>query len=284
MRKIFVTAANRCFFPGAEALLKGALRHHPDVPRFCYVAAEEQDEARGRFGQLAEILVAPRPVVGIPEAMQCYVPKLFAPTLDADVMAYVDSDAILCRPIPELWEVPPGKVNVVRDGAPNVIQSVPPTLRPAFAACYPDQLDIPCFNGGVWALRCSEFRDLVERYEAELARVRFPEYHPILDQPMLNVMWQARVNWLPFRCNVNNLFDHRIPRDAKIVHFTGGQCKPWDPKYPRHEPQYYWWLKYGLNERDPIRLALAKLRVWVTTPKRLIGRRFRRWQAARAAL
>ena len=278
-----VTAANRRFFPGVLAMLRSAARHHPDIPRWCYVGPDEVAEARELFGDLAEIITAPRAIAGIPAESQVFVPKLFAPTLPVDVIAYVDADAIFCRPAPELWQVEPGKVNVIKDGAPNVLESVPPPLRPQFAAVYADFCKLPCFNGGVWAMRTAEFRDLPERYEEAIAKVRFDSYHPVLDQPVLNAMWQPNVNWLPIQFNVNNLFDHAIPADARIVHFTGGKCKPWDDRYPRHEPQYYWWLRHGLNEQRALRLIAAKARVWIITPKRLIGRQYRRWQEKQAA-
>jgi hypothetical protein len=273
--RALLTAANRAFFPGAKAMLTGAARHHPDIPRWCLVPAEELGEARALFGHLARVETAPRPVAGIPDAMQICVAKLFAPMLPAEVVAYIDADAILCRSAPELWNVPVGQWNAIEDKSQNVLATVPRSMRPEFSAQFPDLLMKKAFNGGVWALRTAEWRDLPERYERALVAGAYHTYHPVFDQPMLNALIQPCVHWLPFTFNVNNLFDHTIPRDARIVHYTGGQAKPWDSRYPRHEPQYYWWLRHGLNEARPAKLFAAKLLILALTPKRVLSNALR---------
>ncbi len=275
MTRALLTAANRAFFPGAKAMLAGACRHHPEIPRWCLVPAEELAEARTLFGHLAQIEAAPRALAGIPDTMQICVAKLFAPSLPAEVVAYIDADAVLCRPAPELWEVPKGQWNAIEDKSQNVLATVPRSMREEFSAQFPDLLTKKAFNGGVWALRPADWHDLPERYERALAAGGYRTYHPVFDQPMLNALIQPHVRWLPFAFNVNNLFDHAIPRDARIVHYTGGQAKPWDPRYPRHEPQYYHWLRHGLNETRPAKLLAARLRILAFTPKRVLSNALR---------
>jgi hypothetical protein len=269
------TACDRAFFPGAEALLAGSSRFHPEVPRFCMVPPSQVEEARGRFGQLAEIIPPPRDLAGIPPEMQPSIYRLFVVSLPYDTVAYVDSDAIFCAPAPELWVTESGKWNVIKDGAQSVAATVPEIMLADYARQFPEIVAKKCFNSGVFALRPSEWRDLPEQFERTLAAGGYRIYHPIFDQAMLNGIIQPRVTWLPFAFNVHNLFDRDIPRDARVIHYAAGVCKPWDPRYPRHEPQYHYWLKYGLNETRAWPLLKSRLLVAAITPKRLLGRAIR---------
>ncbi len=282
--RAFFTACNRAFFPGAAALLAGAARHHPDVPRFCMVGAEDFAEAKVRLGALAEIITPPRALRGIPAEMQVGIYKLFAVTLPFDRVAYVDADAILCRPAPELWETLPGKWNVVQDGSQILAHTVPRVMKAEYERQFPGMGQRKAFNGGMLALAPAEWRDLPEAYERTLAAGGYRTYHPIFDQAMMNAMIQPHVQWLPFSFNVHNLFDRRIPRDARIIHYAGGACKPWDARYPRHEPQYHYWLRHGLNETRPWPLLRSWLRVAAVTPKRLVGRTIRQWKERRGGV
>ncbi len=269
------TACNRAFFPGAEALLAGSARFHAEIPRFCMVPAEEVAEARGRFGQLAEIVPPPRALAGIPAEMQVSIYKLFAVKLPFECVAYVDADAIFCAPAFELWETEAGKWNAIQDGARSLASTIPEVMVAEFTRQFPGLGQGKAFNGGVFALRTAEWRNLPERYEELLAAGGYRTYHPIFDQAMMNAMVQPRVKWLPSAFNVHNLFDREIPGDARVIHYAAGMCKPWDPRYPRHEPQYHYWLKYGLNETRPWPLLKSRLLVAVITPKRLLGRMLR---------
>jgi len=275
MSRALFTACNRGFFTGAEALLAGSARFHPEIPRFCMVPQAEVAEARGRLGQLAEIITPPRELRGIPPEMLLPTYKLFTVTLPFETVAYVDADAIFCAPAPELWEIEAGKWNVVQDGAQSLACTIPGIMMAEFARQFPGVGEKKGFNSGVFALRPAEWRHLPEEYEQAFAAGGYRTYHPIFDQALLNAMIQPRVKWLPFAFNVHNLFDCDIPRDVRIIHYAGGVCKPWDPRYPRHEPQYHYWLKYGLNESRAWPLLKSRLLVAVITPKRLLGRALR---------
>ena len=281
MSRALFTSCNRAFFPGVEALLAGSARFHPEIPRFCMVPQEELAEARGRFGQLAEILPPPRALAGIPPEMQVSIYKLFAVTLPFEDVAYVDADAIFCAPAPELWETEAGKWNAIQDGARSLAATVPEIMMAEFTRQFPGMGEKKALNSGVFALRPAEWRDLPEQYERLLAAGGYRTYHPIFDQAMLSAMIPPRVKWLPFSFNVHNLFDREIPRDARVIHYAGGECKPWDPRYPRHEPQYHYWLKYGLNETRAWPLLKSRLLVAAITPKRLLGRTIRHWRERR---
>ena len=281
MTRALFTACNRPFFPGAKALLATAMRMHPDVARICMVPAEDEHNARASFGSLAEIIVPPRARAGIPPEMQVSIYKLFAVTLPFDGVAYVDSDAIFCAPAPELWETEPGKWNAIQDGAQTIMNTIPVRLWEAYLGQFPEMRTKKAFNGGVFALRPAEWHNLPEEYERVLAAGNYPFYHPILDQALMNAMIQPRIKWLPFAFNVHNLFDRRIPRDARIIHYAAGFCKPWDARYPRHEPQYHYWLRHGVGETRLWPLLKSRLLIAAVTPKRLIGRAIRHWKERR---
>jgi len=281
MTRALFTACNRAFFPGAEALLAGSARFHPDIPRFCMVPQEELAEARARFGQLAKIIPPPRALAGIPLEMQVSIFKLFAVALPFETVAYVDADAIFCAPAPELWETGPGLWNAIQDGARSLAATVPEVMAAEFARQFPGMGEKKAFNGGVFALKPAEWRDLPEQYERVLAAGGYRTYHPIFDQALMNAMIQPRVKWLPFAFNVHNLFDRNIPRGARVIHYAAGACKPWDSRYPRHEPQYHYWLKYGLNETRRWPLLKSRVMVAAITPKRLLGRAIRHWKERR---
>lgn len=279
MKKALFTTTDKKFFPGARALMESAKRHHPDVERWCMVPEADFKEAEQALGDIAKIVLPPRRIEGVPDRMQVIVQKLFAAQIPADVVAYVDSDAFFCRPAPELWEVERGKINVVIDNAKSIVSMVkgPDILRERFLRQFPEVSMKRGFNSGVWAFYPEDFPDIPERFERALAEGGYEIYDPIFDQPLLNGLLFDKVRWLSFKFNVSSLFDNHIPADARIVHFTGGVCKPWDPRYPRHEPQYYYWLRHGLNETCKGKLLAAKLRILLVTPKRLIGPRIKRW-------
>ncbi|MEI8140548.1 MAG: hypothetical protein WCI03_11865 [bacterium] len=53
--RALVTSCNKLFAPGAEALLRSAVRFHPDIERYCYVPQDELDELRKLLGSLAHV-------------------------------------------------------------------------------------------------------------------------------------------------------------------------------------------------------------------------------------
>ncbi|MEO2089894.1 MAG: hypothetical protein ABGY75_10410, partial [Gemmataceae bacterium] len=71
--------------------------------------------------------------------------------------------------------------------------------------------------------------------------------------------------------NAHHVFDYAIPRDVRLVHFTNVP-KPWMANYPKHEPAYYYWLRYGTGEERFWPLFKTKLRIWARTPRRLLSR------------
>ncbi|MBA4067324.1 MAG: hypothetical protein C0501_27170 [Isosphaera sp.] len=280
--RALLTGGDLAYLPGIEALLRGARRHHPEVRRYCMAPAAEVPEMAGRLGDLAEVLAPPRKVACIPDEFKGLDYRLLVPEFPEDVVAWVDGDVVFRRPAPELWDVPPGRVNAVADNALTVLNWVPPDLKDRFRRRWPEVADRRGFNAGIFALRPADWPDLAGRFEAAFAEAGVARFPWLFDQPLLSVLMLDRVNWLPFAFNANFFYDHRIPADTRLLHFLYSP-KPWMPGFPRHEPAYYEWVRHGLGEGRWGRLLAVKLRIWLRTPRRLLARRIRGWMPPRAA-
>jgi lipopolysaccharide biosynthesis glycosyltransferase len=261
------------FAPGAEALLRSAARFHPDIQRFCYVPQEELEELRARLGSLARVEACPEVIRGIPAKNMVNVGRLFVTVPVVDVAAYIDADALICAPCERLWEVAPGRVNAAADSAICVANNLSDANRHFFVEKYPQVALHKGVNAGVFALRRKDWPDLAVSFERIMVEGRY-RYDTILDQPILNVVFAGRIDFLPFEYNAHGLWDNRMPKDVKIIHYTG-RCKPWMDGFPRHEPSYWHWLKYGqLDVREGL-LACIKLWIIANWPRRAASRYLR---------
>lgn len=269
MVRALVTSADAAFFPGVVALLRSVRRFHPDVKRFCFVPAENFARAKTEFGELAEVLVPPRALSGVPEKSQIGVSRVFSVTVPADTVVYVDADACFCRPAPELWEVEAGKINAVADVSDAVFHNVPRDLQPRFKEQFPERYSWRGFNAGVLGLRPMDWPELPAEFERVLRSGCYEYYPAIFDQPLLNMLLLPNVRWLPYQFNAHVLFCNRIPPDVRIVHFTGS-TKPWMPGFPQHEPAYYHWVHSGLMETRPEVLRHIRKRILLRTPRRVL--------------
>lgn len=271
-----VTGCNAAYLPGAEALLRSAERFHPDVRRYCYVPAEDAEFAAQRLAGLAAVVTPPK-LRGVPDAIQIACARVFVTTLSEDAVVWIDSDALLCRPAPELWDVEPGRVNVVQNVAGHRIpDNLSPESRAAFAARFPEMVEERGFNSGVFGLRPADWADLPKRFEeasTALDYVHRPGH--ALDQTLLNALILPHVRYLDRVFNASSLFDLPIPSGVRVVHFTSSP-KPWMAAFPRHEPAYYYWLRYGALEQGVWPLLKARTRIWLRTPQRVIARTVRR--------
>ncbi len=272
--KAILTAANERFFPGAEALLKGFARHHPEAQRFIGVPECDYEAACVRFKGLATVLKPERIVEGIPLESQNKLTRLRMIDLPVDVAAYVDADAVLCRPCHRLWAVPDGTVNAVRGQAYCLLNNIAPRLHQWFLARYRHIVLARGFNSGVLALRPSDWRDLPSQFEKLLNEMGGYRPGELLDQPILNILLYGKINWLPRIYNATGSFDYTLPWNARIIHFTG-DIKPWMPGFSRYEPAYYVWLRHGRCETDRMVLAKALLRIVLRSPVRLVKRYLR---------
>lgn len=280
-RRAFCTACNVKFLPGAKALLAGVRRHHPEVARYCFMPVAELEAGQRELGDLATVLAPPRAIAGVPERGQIGVSRIFMITLPADVVAYADADAVLCRPAPQLWEVPPGKLAAVTDAAKQIATVMYHAMRPRFYWQFPEIAALPGFNSGVMALRPAGFQWLPEAYERVIREGRYfedfwskSESIRSVDQPFFNAVLLPYFHELPWEYNVHCLFDNPIPEDSVIVHFTG-RTKPWAENFPRHEPQYLWWARHGLNQSESD-LAAARRYILLRTPRRWLAQTLRK--------
>jgi lipopolysaccharide biosynthesis glycosyltransferase len=273
--RAIVTGCNAAYFVGAQALLSSARRHHPDVRRYCFVPPEDLVRAQGELSGLADI-IAPPQLKGVPADIQIACARVFVTTLPEDVVVWVDSDAVLCCPAPELWEVKPGQVNVVKNVEGHKISdNLPPDVRPKFLQKFPDVAESQGFNSGVFGLRPTDWADLPKRFEdGAVALVYKHRSGHALDQTLLNALILPNVNYLDRVFNASSLFDLPVPSGVRVVHFTSSP-KPWMGSFPRHEPAYYYWLRYGVGEERFWPLARTKLRIWARAPQRFVGRLLR---------
>jgi lipopolysaccharide biosynthesis glycosyltransferase len=99
-----------------------------------------------------------------------------------------------------------------------------------------------------------------------------------MDQPLLNVVFADRINWLDRRYNASDLYDLGVPADVRVMHFTGPN-KPWHDDYSRIAPQYHYWLKFGCGHTG-FPLLASRLRIALWTPKRLLGQTLRKRREA----
>ncbi|MEI8140545.1 MAG: glycosyltransferase [bacterium] len=270
-KRVLVTSCDLRFAEGAEGLLRSVRHCHPEVASICYVPLREVDALVARLGLLARVEAFPVTIEGVPDRSQVTVGRLFAVVPDADAVVYADADVVFCRPAPELWDIEPGKVNAVQDTSRIISDNLAGVNRELFVRQFPEVAFQKGANSGVLGLRPQDWKDLPQRFSDALVKGGF-QYEPIIDQPMLNALFAPNFRWLPFEYNSHCLFDRRVPRNVRLVHFTGGVKKPWQPGFPKHEPAYWYWLKYGSSPR-PSRghLLLAALWIAVSTPKRKVG-------------
>jgi len=264
-----VTGCNLKFLPGAVGLLRSVENFHPDVVRFCMVPPDDLDAVRSQMGKLAEVIPPPRKMRGVPDTplLQLLAARAFISTFSVDVVAWVDSDVVFCRPAPELWQVPPGQVNAVKDFY-NLGLMVPRDIWNAYARQFNGlKPDNDGFNAGIYALRNEDWFDLGEKYEAVIAPGNFPYYPPGFDQAVLNGLFHGRVNWLSRQFNALSVYEHGLPDDVRIIHFTANP-KPWMPGYGRHNPGYLEWAQYG-EQASSIRAGWLRMYYSVNAPRRL---------------
>jgi len=272
--RALVTSCNKLFASGAEALLRSAARFHPDIQRYCYVPQKELEELRCRLGPLTRVEACPEVIQGIPKENMANVGRLFVTVPDVDVAAYIDADALICAPCERLWEVAPGRVNAVADSANCVANNLSDANREYFVEKYPHVALHKGVNAGIFALRKKDWPDLAVSFEKMMVEGGY-RYDTVLDQPILNVLFSGRVNLLPFEYNAHGLWDNTLPNTVKIIHYTG-RCKPWMAGFPRHEPSYWYWLKYGRLDAGIGHLACVRLWVMANWPRRQASRWLRR--------
>ena len=274
MNKAIVTSFNLGFIAGGEAFLKSAAEFHPDVPCYSFVPADEVAEITSCVGNLTTVLPLPRKIKGVPENYQVGVGRLFAGTINADCVAYFDSDVVICSPVDEYFNIPDGMVNAVTDVFHKILDNVPGEARASFKKQFPDVWHHKGFNAGVFSFHPKDWPDLPEKFEQILEAGNYAVFPN--DQVILNAIFWGKVNFLPFSFNAHVLSTNKIPVNVHVVHFTCAE-KPWMTGFPKHEPVYYYWVRYGLQDKSKRRLLFIRLRIIIMTPRRIIMRFLRNW-------
>jgi hypothetical protein len=273
--RTLVTACNLAYAPGALGLLRSLREFHPEVRAVCLAPVDEVSDLQRELGRLAEVHPLGRHLAGVPTGLLYHLmtARMFTTAFGGASAAWVDGDIVFTAPAPELWDVPAGKVNVIGDPGYSLGEMVPEDARPKFfTPDFPFDFHSQGFNGGVFALRPSEWPDLPERFERELAVISYGYYPVYYDQPVLNRMFLRYANWLPLPFNATAVNEIGVPSDVRLLHYTNFLQKPWKPDFPRSEPAYYYWLRYGEQERGRSRLAAARLRILAGRPVRFLRR------------
>jgi hypothetical protein len=238
---------------------------------------EQAIAVQALLGDLAEVKPIPRRLQNAPNDVKVLVSwsRVFLPAIAADAVAWFDSDVIICRPAPQWWQVPPGRVNVVADRAYRIKHMVPHGMESWYFNRFKLDPESRGFNAGVFALRPGEHADLAERFEALLAEQDAAHQPFAFDQGLLNGLLLDRANWLPPEFNAHCLAECGVPRDVRVIHFTGAP-KPWAAGYDRASDGYYYWLRHGESVESPRRLAAVKLRTLAARPRRFAYKALRK--------
>jgi hypothetical protein len=249
MTRAVVTGCNLAFAPGAAAALRSCRKFHPDVARYCYAPPADVEAVRNAIGDLGTVLAPPRTLQYVPDhwKAQLMAARVFMPRLPAEVVAWIDSDAMFCAPAPELWDAKPGRVNAVKDAVYNLGRMVPREAWDGYARVFGTAPADPGFNSGVMALRSADWADLPERYEDAVLRVGYRLYPHGFDQALLNGLFRDRVDWLPRPFNAHATFELGMPDDLRILHFTDNP-KPWMPGFFTLQKAYALWLRHGVQD------------------------------------
>jgi lipopolysaccharide biosynthesis glycosyltransferase len=271
LTKACVTACDANFAIPTRNMLATLRRHHREVKSYVLTPPADVTAVEAILGDLAQILPIPRAIVGLPDKIQMYSARMFIPDLvGEDVAAWIDSDIILIGRVDELWDVPPGKVNVTADLGFRIGKMVGDQdddwVR--FAKVFPffTRQDVG-INSGVFAFRTAEWKDLLPRYEKALASVAFSRVTYLIDQIMLSAIFHSHARYLPSGFNAHGFFvDPSVgrPADLRLIHYAG-PLKPWNDNYPRNHWSYYYWEKNILG-RGRLALAGRLARIWLRAP------------------
>jgi lipopolysaccharide biosynthesis glycosyltransferase len=272
-KKAIYTCSDEKYVIGTRALLVSAANAYPDVERFCFVPEAQVEEIARKIRDIGTVLPAPRELKNVPQPRQMMAARVFGVTLPADIVLYMDSDVIVCRPGEEIWNVEGKDVRAVMDPAKEMFYNLPggePHWQ-QFRDRFPGRVGHHGINSGVFALRPEYWSDLPERFEAAIEKFSWTQVQHFADQPFLGALFLPCVKPLPFSYNAHFSFEIPIPRDVHHLHFTG--IKPWNPDFPHHERAWFFWCKYG-QEPCPghLSLALSGLWAWINTPRCFISR------------
>ena len=244
-RRALYTCSDENYVVGTRALLGSAARAYPEIDRYCFVPEAQVSILTQKLGDVCTVLAAKKKKKNVPAARQMMAGRVFGVTLPADVVVYMDSDIVICRPGEALWQVEGKDVRAVMDPGKEMFYNLHggEPYWSQFKARFPDRVGYHGINSGVFALRPMHWSHLPEQFEAAIEGFAWTEILHFTDQPFLGALFLPHVKPLPFTYNAHFSFEIPIPRRIYNMHYTG--IKPWNPAFPKHERAWSYWLKYG---------------------------------------
>ena len=261
-RRAIYTCSESNYLIGTRALLRSAARAYPDVSRFCFVPEGQVGSMTDALRDIATVLPAPRVLKNVPEERQMMAARAFGVTLPADIVLYMDSDIVVCRPGNEIWHVDGRDVRAVMDPGKEMFYNLPggEPYWSQFKCRFPDRVGFHGINSGLFSLRPAHWADLPDRFERAIEGFEWTQLRHFADQPFFGALFLPHVKPLPFSYNAHFASEIPIPRAAYNVHYTG--IKPWNPAFPKHERAWGFWLRYGA-EPEPGLLQRALTGGWI---------------------
>ncbi len=276
-KRAIYTCSDRNYLTGTRSLLRSAARVYPDVARYCFVPESDVGVMTVSLRDIATVVPAPRLLRNVPEPLQMMAARAFGVTLPADVVVYMDSDILVCRPGEELWNVEGKDVRAVMDPAKEMFYNLnggEPYWQ-QFKNRFPERVGFHGINSGVFALRPVYWNDLPERFEAAIEGFEWTQVKHFADQPFFGAIFLPHVRPLPFVYNAHFAFEIPLPRRVFNMHYTG--IKPWHPEFPHHERAWGYWLKYGLEPTPKVwQRVMANLWIGLNIPRCFCSRLFRK--------
>jgi lipopolysaccharide biosynthesis glycosyltransferase len=234
MEHCIATSCDANYFPALMALLRSLRKTNPRIPVHVFDGGLTARQARiaAKFARV----VPKKPFMTIKgRGKFSYIGdatllKFEVISLKSEKVLYLDADTVVLENLEKLFEIPEGRVGVVRE-----VNS----LRNMFRLKHRDKLaesididwDEPGFNAGIFVLRPGEWLRL--REEAVRLVERFGEevFSKSKDQQLLNIIFRKKLYDLPKRYNFAPFYDETGTREPAVLHYLT-RLKPWHYDYP----------------------------------------------------
>lgn len=192
VRKALYTCSDENYVIGTRALLRSAARAYPDVDRYCFAPESQVDALTKKIGDVGTVLPVPRKLRNVPEPRQMMAARVFGVTLPADIVVYMDSDIVVCRPGTEIWNVEGKDVRAVMDPGKEMYYNLPggEPYWQQFRDRFPERIGHHGINSGVFALRPEYWSELPERFEAAIEGFSWTQVRHFADQPFFGALFR----------------------------------------------------------------------------------------------
>lgn len=232
---MIATASDAEYFPALMGLLRSLVRTNHYLPRVVFDGGLTPAQVRKVSG-LADV-VRREPFTSITARGKfAYITdttflKFEAVTLDADKVLFLDADMVVLEDLEELFSFPRGTVGVVPEV--NIVKNM---FRLKHRETLTENIDIDWeksgFNGGIFALRPAEWKDIKERALSLIDRFGAEVFSKSKDQQLLNIIFAGKTHYFPRRYNFSPFYDEGAIEKPAIIHYLAG-LKPWHDGYPR---------------------------------------------------